>query len=159
MNKAIIEDINKNYLQAIELYEQNLQSKIVNIEDYINLSFIYWATAALEFEFNVPNQIPSKISIIGGKRFLHIVDEGILCFPESAELKFWKMYYNYRLFSDKFSERDCLEILEKNKKKSLVPYFFLQMFNKEIYKKETQLLKGLCEDEQTAKNLYILSFL
>ena len=159
MNKAIIEDVKKNYLQAIKFYEENINSQYVNIEDYTNLSFIYWATAVLEIEFNVPNKIPSEISIIGGNRFLDIIDNGILCFPESRELQFWKKYFIHRLFLEEFSEKDCLVILNIYKEENLVPYFFLQLFNKEKYKKEVNLLKEACQNEPTAKNLYILSFL
>ena len=42
---------------------------------------------------------------------------------------------------------------------SLVPYFFLNFFNKGKYVKELEELLNICNLIPTAKNLYIKSFL
>lgn len=159
MNAAIEEDIDQAYLKAIQLYEKNIENETNDSNDFVNLAFIYWAAAALEIEFNTPNNIPAEISLLGGKRFLTILDLGLKYFPFSSELHFWKRYFKYRLFSEEFSEYECLELISKYPDGNLTPYFFLHLFNNKKHTTEIHNLIKICKHIPTAKNIYILSFL
>lgn len=159
IDSAIIADINKNYLEAINLYEQNISNLSHNIETYTNLAFIYWAFAAEEIEFNSVNDIPREFSIIGGDRYLEIINKGLIHFPESLELNFWKKYFTYRLFLEEFSQEDCVKLIEKYNVDSLIPYFFLFLFDNNRYKQQMEELDDIVTSLPTAKNLYVKSFL
>ncbi|RWU06139.1 hypothetical protein [Pedobacter chitinilyticus] len=159
MNKAINLDIDKEYISAIKKYEEEIE-KGPTIEKFANLAFLYWAFAAEQIEFNLPNGISDEWSIIGGDKFVLILEKGLSVFPDSLELAFWKRYFAYRLFLSDFSEEDCKEMISENKViDSLVPYFFLNMFDENTYSKQIATLREICVDIPTAKNLYILTFI
>jgi len=158
--QAIARELNGEYIEAVKLYEAQLRdASNIPIDVYINLAFLYWEFAAEEIEFNDPNDIPGKWSTIGGKRYPEIIKLGLKEYPRSVELHFWRKYFPHRLFFDDFSQRECEQLVEKyGDKESLVPYFFLYLFDNEKYKKKRD---GLCKDCRklaTAKNLYILGF-
>ncbi len=159
METALIKDINKEYIEAIKHYE----NEIVNNESfalpdsYINLAFLYWSFA---FEFSIPEDIPEDYSIIGGNRYQKILDLGLSHYPTNIELIFWKKYFQHIIYGEKFSEKDCKRLLEKyDNSDSIVPYFFLYLFEKEKYKEKKNKLLDACKKFPTAKNLYIASVL
>lgn len=161
MNLALIKDINREYLEAVKYYEEEINnSDLPKLDAYINLAFLYWEFAAEQFEFNMPNNIPEEWSVIGGKRFSKIIDMGLKKYPNSIELHFWKKYLPYRLFSTDFSKNECERLLKVyGKNISLVPYFFLYLFDKEKHKEKIARLTTVCNDVPTAKNLYIKSII
>lgn len=161
MNEGIIADINKDYLLAEKLYNEEINSlETASEKAFTNLAFLYWAFASLEFEFNIPNNIPVDWSIIGGNSYLNILKKGLKIYPDSLELNFWNNYFPYRLFQTEFSERTCKDIMIKYEQNtSLVPYFFLHLFDKDLYSNELSKLFKECTDEPTAKNNYIKSFI
>jgi len=161
MTIAISKDINKEYLEAVKYYESEIKNQeIVSIKSFANLAFLYWAFAYQQIEFNDVYNIPDEWSIIGGESFLKVIDKGLEIYPESLELNFWKEYFSYRLSLTEFSEKDCVNLLIKyGEDESLIPYFFLQLFNKELYKDKVTLLLANCKAEPTAKNNYIQSFI
>jgi hypothetical protein len=161
MNIGLINDIKGEYLEAIRHYENEIDSnEFPNINNFTNLAFLYWAFATEQNEFNIPNNIPDEWSIIGGKRFSIIIKKGIIKYPNSIELNFWKQYFPHRLFGDKFSENDCKNLLKKyGENESLVPYFFLYLFDNQRYRDRTNKLLEICINMPTAKNNYIKSFL
>ena len=160
MKLAISKELNKEYIEAVELYEKELQQNCTPLIDiYINLGFLYWEFAAEGIEFNDPNGVPDKWSLIGGERYQKIITQGLEQYPDSVELHFWKKYFHHRLFFDDFTEEECEDIVrEYGDKESLVPYFYLYLFDKDKYQDKRDELRKRCEELLTAKNRYILSF-
>lgn len=163
MNKidlAINKELDKEYIEAVELYEKELQqNSIPSIDAYINLSFLYWEFASEQIAFNDPNNIPDKWSEIGGDRFQKILEQGLVQYPKSVELHFWKKYFPYRLFCEDFTQDECEQIVSVfGDEESLVPYFFLYLFDEDKYRHQKVELRKQCKKLLTAKNLYILSF-
>lgn len=159
MNQAIINDINKQYLEAVKCYEAELVNS-PSADIFTNLAFLYWSFATEQIEFNDPNDIPQEWSIIGEKKFLLVIDKGLENYPNHLELVFWRQYFSYRLYVTDFSENDCKALLKKyGGQDSLVPYFFLNLFDNESYKEQITRLREVCNDLPTAKNLYISSFI
>lgn len=160
MNKAVKEEINKRYLKAIEIYEDELKSSNSSLESFINLSFIYWASAFELFEFDLPNNIPDDISIIGGNRYPIILELGLNYYPDSIELNFWQKYFAHISYGNSFTAIECQSIIDRNKKDvSKVPYFFMYLFDKQKFKNQTYELMLEINEYPTAKNLYIKSIL
>jgi len=162
MEIAIIKEINKEYLEAVKCYEYEINNCNISasLESYINLAFIYWNFAFDLFGFNEPNNIPDDFSIIGGNRYSKILDLGLNNYPNSVELNFWKKYFSHIIFGEEFSEQDCWQLINKyGSTDSLVPYFFLYLFNKESYKEKKIELINECNKQPTVKNLYIKSIL
>lgn len=158
MNKAVTEEINKRYLEAIEIYEEELSKTDISLENFINLAFIYWSAAFELFEFDIPNNIPNQISVIGGHRYPIILELGLNYYPNSIELNFWKKYFRHISYGENFTTIECQSIIESNKiDDSKVPYFFLYLFNKEKFKKEVYELMLEIKKYPTLKNLYIKS--
>ena len=160
MELALKKEINKEYIEAVKLYEEELKSNSnPSIDAYINLAFLYWEFAAEQMEFNEPNNIPDKWSEIGGKRFPEIIELAIQKYPRNVELYFLKRYFSHNLIYDDFTQEECEEIAGKyGDNESLVPYFFLYLFDQEKYQKKRDELLEECKKLATAKNLYILSF-
>lgn len=164
MNKsidiAIGKDIDKEYIKAVELYKNCIARGCVSLDVYSNLAFLYWEFAAEHFEFNLPNNIPDDWSLIGGKKYGEILEQGLEQYPDNLELKFWKKYFPYRLFFDEFSQQECEQMIEEHKgDESLIPYFFLYLFDKEKYKFQRDRLFELCNATPNAKFNYIKSII
>lgn len=157
---AISKELNREYIEAVELYEEELQQNCTpSIDTYINLGFLYWEFAAEQIEFNDPNNIPDKWSMIGIERYPKIITQGLEQYPKSIELHFWKKYFSYRLFCEDFTQEECEEIIkEYGDEESLVPYFFLYLFDEDKYRDKRDELRKQCKELLTAKNRYILSF-
>lgn len=74
------------------------------------------------------------------------------------ELNFWKRYFQHIIFGEEFSENDCKQLIEKyDDSESIVPFFFLYLFDSEKYKKVRNDLLDKCNKYPTAKNNYIKS--
>ncbi len=161
LDNAIILDIQKKYVDSVASYEEIISTGFQpSIDHYINLSFLYWSFATEQIEFNLPNNIPDEMSIIGGERYGMIIEEGLQLYANSLELRFWKQYFAFRLFGSEFTFADCLLLFNMfPEDETLVPYFFLQLFDKDTYSSQIQRLIEICKSCPTAKNLYILSFL
>jgi hypothetical protein len=159
LDKGIGMEIKKDYLGAIGVYEEIILNINAPKASFINLSFIYWKSAA-EFPFADAYGIPREIREIGGKRCMLILGKGLLNFPDNLEMHFWLRYYPHRLYFENFSEEDCREIIQKFKDdESIVPYFFLYLFDNEKFKNKRIALLNECERFPTAKNIYIKSIL
>lgn len=160
MEIAIKKDINKEYVEAVELYEESIKNDDASIEVYTNLAFLYWLFATEEMSFNKPNKIPDELSLIGGNRFGEIIQQGIKKYPDSLELTFLNRYFPYRLFFDEFTQQDCEQMIDDHPdNESLIPYFFLYLFDKEKYKSEKDKLLSLCNEIPSAKLNYIKSII
>jgi len=160
MNIAVAKEINREYVAAIELYENEIKSKESSapLESYINLAFLYWSFAFEVFEFNIPNNIIDEWSIIGGNKYPKILESGLSLYPDSLELHFWKRYFSHISFGEEFSERDCERMITTYKgDDSIVPYFYQYLFNAQKYGTEKNKLLEACQQQPTAKNLYIIS--
>jgi hypothetical protein len=161
MNIALKKDIDKQYLEAVSYYENDISSdEPASVDSYVNLAFLYWEFAAEHFEFNIPNNIPSKWSIIGGERFEKIIKMGLEKYPDSLELHFWQKYLPHRLFNNVFTESECENLLDKyGRNTNVVPYFFLYLFDEKKYEEQKKALLVICNTISTAKNIYIRSLL
>ncbi len=159
MNAAIIKEINKEYIEAVELYEKDIK-KSASLESYINLAFLYWCFAFELFEFNIPNNISEKLSVIGGNRYSKILGLGLNNYPNSMELNFWKRYFSHISFGEEFSDNDCKQLIVKYRNdENIIPYFYLYLFDKKKYETEKNKLLDECSVKPTAKNIYIRSII
>lgn len=161
MEIAIVKDIEKKYLEAVEYYEYDIKnSQQASLDSYINLAFLYWEFATEQISFNDPNNISDEFSTIGGKRYSLIIEMGLEQYPNSIELKFWQRYFSYRLVNREFPYEECEKMISDHKgEKSLVPYFYLYIFDKKKHKQKKEKLLELCISKPTAKFNYIKSFL
>lgn len=159
INSALKAEYNGEFLKAVKHYESVLHTNsIPPIEAYINLAFIYWEFAA-EGTFLKTNGIPFKWREIGGEKYPEIIELGLQRYPRSVELNFWRKYFPHRHYYDEFTQKECEHIVEQyGDDESLVPYFFLYLFDKNKYKDKRSELLRQCAEAPTAKNRYILSF-
>lgn len=157
---ALNKEINKEYINAVELYEDCIDNGNATLDVYSNLAFIYWEFATEQISFNVPNNISDDWSLIGGKKYGQILDLGMKRYPDSLELKFLKKYFAYRLFFEEFSQIECEQLIEEYKEdESLIPYFYLYLFDNEKYNAERDKLLELCDEIPNAKFNYIKSII
>ncbi|SFB86281.1 hypothetical protein SAMN05421780_101800 [Flexibacter flexilis DSM 6793] len=162
MESALLKDIEGKYIEAVQSYEHEIAGDFSYIlpDSYINLAFLYWSFAFELFEFNIPNNINDEYSIIGGNRYKIILDLGLIKFPNNIELHFWKKYFQHIIYGEEFSKNDCESLLrEYGDNKTIVPYFFLYLFDKEKYKGKRNELLDRCNKYPTAKNIYIKSII
>jgi hypothetical protein len=159
MKIALKEELNKRYLEAVKHYESELNNNSTPpIEAYVNLAFLYWEFAA-ESTFNDANNIPKEWSEIGGEKYPDIIELGLQKHPRSVELNFWKRYFPHRHYFEEFTQKECEQIIvEYGDKESLVPYFFLYLFDEDKYREKRNELLRQCAKSPTAKNRYIMSF-
>ncbi len=156
---AIKKEVNKEFTEAVKLYEEELKNNVLpSINTYINLAFLYWEFAS-EFGFVTYYEIPDSWREIGDARHPIIVEDGLQKYPKSIELHFWRRYFRHRLFFEDFTPEECEELIrEYGDEESLVPYFFLYLFDEDKYRQKRDELRKRCKELATAKNLYILSF-
>ena len=156
MNKALEKEINEDFIEAVKLYED----KIINCsdateDDYINLAFLYWQFAAdygFRYYYSIPNELRDK----GSKEYPRLIKEAIKKFPNSLELKFWERYFPHRHYYDEFTQEEIEKMItEHNGDDSLIPYFYLYLFDSKKYKKERDKLLEICEEIPNAKFKYI----
>ena len=161
MEKAINNEIDKKFLEAVKGYEDIIEnSSDATPDSFINLAFLYWCFAFELFEFVIPNDISEYWSNVGGKRFLKILELGLEKFPNNIELHFWEKYFLHISYGKEFSEIACLSLIEKyDREESLVPYFYLYLFDKSKYKEQRDELIKETIMTPSAKNLYIKSLL
>jgi len=159
MELAINKDINKEYIEAVKHYENELnQNCSPSIDTYINLAFLYWEFAS-DYGFFSHHNIPDKWGEIGDEKYPEIVEMGLKKYPRSVELHFFKKYFPHRHFFEDFTQEECEEIVrEYGDDESLVPYFFLYLFDEDKYRDKRDELRKQCKELLTAKNRYILSF-
>jgi hypothetical protein len=162
MEKALIKEINGEYVEAVKCYENELANNESSISpnSYINLAFLYWSFAFDYFGFDIPNNIPDDYSIIGGNRYQIILDLGLKNYPNNLELIFWNKYFQHIIFGEEFSKSNCKQLIDKyGDSESIVPYFFLYLFEKEKYIEKRNELLDTCIKYPTAKNNYIKSII
>lgn len=159
LEEAYSLDKGKEYLKAIEIYEEIIADSNAPADAFINLSFLYWLFAA-EFAFRDAYNIPEKWNEIGGNRYTLVLKKGLLNFPLNLELHFWSQYFPHRLYDEPFPPSECLGLIDKyGDKESLVPYFFLYLFDSDKYEDKRNALLIECDNCPTAKNEYIKSII
>lgn len=161
MELAIVKEINKEYIESVKCYEREIANNDSSVlpDSYINLAFLYWSFAFEFLEFILPNSIPEDYSIIGVERYQMIIELGLRNYPNNAELHFWKKYFQHIIYGDIFTAEDCKKLVEKYDKESIVPYFFLFLYDNDKYRSKRNDLMDVCTKLPTAKNLYISSIL
>lgn len=152
---ALEMELNKAYIGATKAYEIELENNANSpIDIYINLTFLYWSFAA-DYGFTSYYDIPNEWGNLGAERYPEVLEMALEKYPEHVELHFLKRYLRHRFTYDDFTQEECEEIVERyGDEESLVPYFFLYLFDKE---KRDELRKE-CEKLLTLKNIYILGF-
>ena len=156
-DQALQKDIHKEYLEAVELYEESVKRREA-VSAFINLSFLYWQIS-LEFAFRDCYNIPDKWASIGMDRYEALLDEAVNLYPKSAEVYFWKRYFSHIWMGEELSIEDVLQILESSSENKLIPYFFLYLHDNDRYQNYMKEIIALAEKEPIAKHLYILSVL
>jgi hypothetical protein len=156
MNLALEKEKNEDFVEAVKLYEDRILNCSDSTEDdYINLAFLYWQFAA-DYGFYCYYNIPEDLGVKGGEEYPRIIKEAIDKFPNSLELKFWERYFPHRHYYDEFTQEEIEKMIAEHKgDDSLIPYFYLYLFDKEKYKKERDILLEICEKTPNAKYKYI----
>jgi hypothetical protein len=160
MNLALEKELNKDYLTAVQLYKNQISgSSVTAQEDYINLAFLYWLFAA-DYGFAEYYSIPQELRDKGGEEYSKILDLAIAKYPNSVELKFWARYFPHRHYFVEFPRHECERMItESTEEESLIPYFYLYLFDKKRYKKQKERLLELCKATPSAKFTYIKSII
>jgi hypothetical protein len=155
---AIEKDIDKQYNDAAVYYQESINENELNVDVYLNLAFLYWNFQ--DYGFFTYYNISEELAEIGYKKYPEILKKGLEVFPNNLELHFWDKYFSHILYGEDFTKENCLTLInEYNENESLVPYFFLFLFDKVKYKKERDELLEIANDTPTAKNLYVKSIL
>lgn len=158
--QAVRQDIAQNYDEAIKKYEDVISAnETIHTDAFTNLAFIYWRFAfASPFEFEA--DLSDRWSIIGGERYLKILEMGIKNQADTLELIFWKRYFAHIVFGEDFTPEECETLMASHSaSESMVPNFFLWLFDKKKYLPERSELLQQCEKQRTAKNRYVISIL
>ncbi len=160
MNIATKKEIEENYKEAAVLYHDQILSKSnVNEQDYINLAFLYWSFAS-DYGFSSFYKIPKELQEKGGEEYPKIINDALKIYPFSLELIFWKNYFPFRHYFKQFSQQECEKLIEDHTgNTSLIPYFYLYLFDKVKYKQQRDQLLELCNELPTAKFNYIKSII
>lgn len=157
---AIENDCAGLYPEAIQHYEAAIaENPLPPLEAYVNLSFVYWSLTA-EPPFTFAAGISEEYSLYAAGRYREIVELGLDSYPKSLELHFWSRYFEHILFGDSFGKEDCEALFSQFvPDESIVPYFYLWLFDKESYEGQRKLLVNSVCELPTAKNKYILAVL
>lgn len=124
MGLALDKDIERDYIKAIELYEEEIREGIASLDSYINLAVLYWLFAIDDFSHGLPQDVVDKWNIIGYYRFPIIIGMGKKKFPMNAEILFWEKYLICVFNGESFPEETCTSYDDGE---SLVPCFFIQV--------------------------------
>lgn len=156
MNLALEKEMNEDFVEAVKLYEEIISNcSDVTEDDYINLAFLYWEFAAdygFCFYYNISCDLRNK----GGKEYPRIIKDAIVEFPNSLELKFWERYFPHRHYYDEFTQEEIEKMIVEHKgDDSLIPYFYLYLFDKKKYKEQRDKLLEICNATPSAKYRYI----
>ena len=156
MNLALEKEINEEFVEAVKLYEDKiLYGSDATEDDYINLAFLYWEFAA-DYGFCFYYSISEDLRNKGDEGYPRIIKEAIEKFPNSLELKFWEKYFPHRHYFDEFTEEEIEKMIAEHEgDDSLIPYFYLYLFDKQKYKEERDKLLEICDKIPNAKNRYI----
>lgn len=160
MREAISRDVRGHYSEAIKHYELELTgNKNASVDAYLNLAFIYWELF-IEPPFSFDEGVSYRWNVIAEERYPITLQQGLDKYPQNAELHFWEMYFSHIFLGKDFSKEDCEKIVEKyGDGESIIPYFFLGLFDKKKYEDKHKQLLRKCEELPTAKNRYIRSIL
>ncbi|PKL84569.1 MAG: hypothetical protein CVV22_12400 [Ignavibacteriae bacterium HGW-Ignavibacteriae-1] len=160
MNFALKKDIEEDYIEAVKLYEDKILNSSDAIEDdYINLAFLYWVFAA-DYGFYSYYNIPEELRAKGEKEYPKIIKAALNKFPNSLEIKFWERYFPHRHLYNEFTQEEIETMIAGHKgDDSLIPYFYLYLFDSQKYKEERDKLLKVCEETPNAKFKYIKSII
>lgn len=158
--EAIRRDVAGHCSEAIKHYEAEIaKNKSAPADAFINLTFIYWSLA-FEPPFTFDEGVSDRWSLFAGSRYPVILEMGINRYDGNLELHFWEKYFPYRGLGEEFSRNDCEVMIQNYSSKiSLVPYFFLWLFDNDLYAKERQELLEQVRSLPIMKNRYIESIL
>lgn len=164
-HRALAFDVNREYLRAVECYEQVLALPDAPVEAFANHAFIRWEAGTTNSGcFTNGTDVPAALEPRptdfdpGPEPLAYLLRPGLTRYPHSAELRFWRRYFSCRAFFVDFSEADCLAILHEHPTDpSLVPYFFLSLFDEEKYRLQVDLLVPQCQQSPTAKHTWMMS--
>ena len=74
----------------------------------------------------------------------------------TATPKFWERYFPHRFYFDEFTQEEIEKMIAEHEgDDSLIPYFYLYLFDKQKYKEERDKLLEICDKIPNAKNRYI----
>ncbi len=154
-----VEEYKNKYLNTIDTYNEKYLKNEFVLDDYINLSFMYWRVAS-DYGFVTHYGISNTLRDIGNKKYADLIEEAIGKYPASLELHFWKRYFPHRAYFEDFSQKDCEELIRKySNDESLIPYFFLYLFDKKKFKEQRDELLQICKETSTEKYRYIKSII
>ena len=156
--KGLHYDIEGDYELAIKFYEKSIiEAKVTSVDLIANLSCIYWLLVT-DNNFPPVGSISDNLRTVGLTRYKELIDIGVSLFPKSTELHFWSKYYPYRMYYSSFTFMECQTLYnDPNLDSSLVPSFYLHLYDEAKYKRDVTRLVDECFKKPTAKNNYIIS--
>ena len=157
---ALAYDAAGEYEQAVVVYERAILQPQAPVEAFANLSFIYWESGT-QLPMANGEAMPLALSKMPWQRCSQVVKAGLQHYPKDLELSFWAKYYPYRGIFEDFSADDCRQLLVDcvNHNQTLMPYFFLSLFDEELYRAEIAHILTDCQNRPTAKNRWVASVL
>ncbi|RZK16038.1 MAG: hypothetical protein EOO56_21205 [Hymenobacter sp.] len=157
---ALVYDAAGKYEQAAVAYERVILQPQAPVEVFANLSFIYWESGTQQ-SIAAAEARPPALHDRPWQMCFRVIEAGLQQYPEDLELSFWARYYPYRGIFDDFSAADCQQLLLNcvNHNQTLIPYFFLSLFDEELYSVEIAHILADCRKCPTAKNRWIASVL
>jgi hypothetical protein len=157
---ALAHDVAGEYEQAATVYERVIMHPQAPVEAFANLSFIYWE-AVWQLSFTNGSTTPLALQQLPVDSCSRVLTAGLQRYPHDLELSFWARYYPYRGIYDKFSEADCRQLLADcvDHNQTLMPHFFLSLFDKASYRAEVTQILITSQQFPTAKNRYVASII
>ena len=159
---ALAHDVAGEYEQAVAAYERAIMQPQAPVAAFANLSFIYWESVTQQsMVFTNYTAIPLVLSSMPWQACFRTLDAGFQQYPEDLELSFWARYYLHRGVFEDFNDADCRQLLVDcvDHNQTLIPYFFLGLFDEELYSAEIKQILTTCKEYPTAKNLWVACIL
>lgn len=159
---ALAHDVAGQYEQAAAAYEQAIGQPQAPVEAFANLSFIYWeASAQQSMTFANGTAVPLAWGSRSFDSCFRVLAAGLQRYPQDLELSFWSRYFPYRGVFNDFSAADCQQLLATctNHNHTLMPWFFLSLFDENQYRAEVTAILAACARQPTAKNRWVASIL
>lgn len=154
-NEALRNDMEGNFREAIAQYEQALAIDSAPLDAYLNLAFLYWQ--CIDFGFLAYHSLDDIFVDSAAIRYKVILQEAEYRYPDSIEVRFWKLYFDYITLGINDIIMECHNLAHQD---NLVPYFFLFAHSGgNQYGEQAKQLIERCKKVPTAKNRYIQSVL
>ena len=155
-DKAAALDAKEQPVEAAEAYEAAIAKSEADLDTYLNLAVLYFVCN--DGGYAAHHKLSEPFLNKAWNRMTDLLDEAAQRFGPSAEISFWKRYFEFILRGDDPFYAECQRLVQDGT--TLVPYFHLFTSpDGEKYKDEAQKLLALVQSGSTEKERYIKSVL